>query len=158
MNYRHGIKVADVHREYCCWRNMLHRCNVEKNKQYKDYGERGITVCEQWRNNFKQFLKDIGPRPPNPTGNRKTEYSIDRIDNSKGYFPGNCKWSTRSEQQRNRRATKSHCNSIMVMYQNEMKPLKEIGALLNLHKTTLFARYRKGDRGERLVRATSRTQ
>jgi hypothetical protein len=74
---------------------MMQRCGNPNNPQFKDYGERGITVCERWKT-FKNFLTDMGVRPEGLT--------LDRKDNNKGYTPDNCKWSTKQEQQRNMRS------------------------------------------------------
>lgn len=79
---------------YHVWSGMIARCCDVGNKRYKDYGGRGITVCERWMN-IENFCEDMGARPLGK--------SLDRIDNCRGYYPENCKWSTRSEQQRNRR-------------------------------------------------------
>jgi hypothetical protein len=81
--------------EYNSWNNMKIRCNNPNHKGYKDYGGRGITICTEWLNSFQQFYKDMGPKPIGTT--------LDRIDNNKGYEPSNCKWSTYSEQAKNRR-------------------------------------------------------
>jgi hypothetical protein len=80
---------------YKSWHTMMQRCGNPNNPQFKDYGERGITVCERWKV-FKNFLTDMGVRPEGLT--------LDRKDNSKGYTPDNCKWSTKQEQQRNTRS------------------------------------------------------
>ncbi len=77
---------------------MLGRCYNKKGKAYKDYGERGITVCEQWRNNYWQFHKDMFPKPPGLT--------LERRDNDANYTPENCYWATRKVQQRNQRVTR----------------------------------------------------
>lgn len=78
---------------------MINRCYNPKSKAYKDYGGRGITVCPQWRYNFKQFYADMAPRPDGKT--------IDRYpDNDGNYEPGNCRWATRKEQQRHQRVTR----------------------------------------------------
>jgi hypothetical protein len=82
--------------EYRVWASMKDRCSNSKNKRYKDYGGRGIDVCQRWKDSFTNFLEDMGARP-------SPQHSIDRIDNNMGYIPDNCKWSTRSEQQRNKR-------------------------------------------------------
>jgi hypothetical protein len=73
---------------------MRRRCENPGNKQYKDYGGRGIMVCERWHR-FENFLADVGERPAG--------LSLDRIDNDGNYEPGNVRWSTRSEQSLNKR-------------------------------------------------------
>ena len=83
--------------EYQAWLSMIARCENPKNKSYKDYGARGITICERWRHSFINFLKDMGTRP--------NGMSIDRLDNDKGYDKDNCAWRGKLEQAYNRRAT-----------------------------------------------------
>lgn len=84
--------------EYQAWASMLDRCSNSKSASYKNYGERGIFVCDEWRN-FEVFYRDMGDRP-------SKRHSIDRIDNEDGYHPANCKWSLPHEQQQNTRQTK----------------------------------------------------
>jgi len=82
--------------EYFVWFSMISRCTKTNSSSYKNYGGRGITVCKRWLNSFKLFYKDMGSRPDNT-------FSIERINNDRGYKPSNCKWATRSEQRRNMR-------------------------------------------------------
>lgn len=110
---------------YKSWHTMMQRCNNPNNTQYKDYGGRGITVCERWFV-FKNFLADMGVRPEGMT--------LDRKNNSKGYTPRNCKWSTRSEQQRNRR------NNNVWAYKGEHKTVAEWAEQLGMKRHSLYMR------------------
>lgn len=88
----HGMSRTPVHRS---WLSMLTRCNNPNSISYPRYGGRGIKVCNRWRK-FEHFYADMGDRPAGT--------SLDRINNTGDYEPGNCKWSTPSEQQNNTRA------------------------------------------------------
>lgn len=83
--------------EYHSWAAMLERTRNPKQRSWKNYGARGITVCERWqgKHGFENFFADMGNRPE-----RKT---LDRIDNAGNYEPSNCRWATATEQRRNQR-------------------------------------------------------
>lgn len=80
------------------WESMKQRCTNPNSPDYSNYGGRGISVCERWRNSFDAFLSDMGDRPKGKT--------LSRIDNDGNYEPSNCTWATVLEQQRNTRVTR----------------------------------------------------
>ena len=84
--------------EYRAWANAKNRCTNPKNQSYKDYGARGIAMAPIFMGSFKTFFEEVGVKP-------SAEHSLDRIDNSKGYEPGNLRWATRTQQNRNSRHT-----------------------------------------------------
>lgn len=93
----HGMaRRGQRHPLYATWCSMIARCENTSQRRYSDYGGRGITVCERWRDSFPTFLADMGERPA-------LGMSIDRIDNDGHYEPGNVRWATAVEQNRNKR-------------------------------------------------------
>lgn len=111
-------------REYRAYRAMLRRCLNPKHKSFQDYGGRGITVCERWKESFEVFYADMGPSPG-------SGYSIDRIDNNLGYTPDNCRWGTAEQQNNNRRS----CH--YVEYGGEKLTVSQLARKLGVHRRTL---------------------
>lgn len=95
MGKTHGMTGTP---EHLAWMDMFQRCDNPNNARFKDYGGRGIRICEQWRGptGFASFLTSMGRRP-------SSEYSLERVDNDGHYAPANCKWATWEEQYSNRR-------------------------------------------------------
>ena len=96
MYNRHGMTGTP---EYRAWLHMKDRCFNPNNKQYLDWGGRGITVCDRWKNSFENFFADMGLKPT-------PKHSIDRIDNDGDYCPDNCRWSTSKDQNNNKRSNR----------------------------------------------------
>lgn len=88
-------KITD-HPLYSTWMGMRKRCYNPKHDSYKNYGGRGIVLCDRWFKSFIDFANDMGPKPDK-------SYTIDRINNDGMYEPGNCKWSSPAEQALNKR-------------------------------------------------------
>ena len=98
---KHGMHKSP---EHGAWTDMKGRCLNIKNKRYKDYGGRGITIYTPWLK-FENFFADMGARPGKG-------YSLDRIDNNGNYEPGNCRWATWAVQFANRRTSKLNENKV----------------------------------------------
>lgn len=117
--------------EYICWNNIKDRCRNKNNFQYKDYGERGIVVCDRWLYSFSNFLEDMGEKPSNA-------HSIDRIDVNGNYCPENCRWATNEQQCSNKR------NSVLLLFDGEIKTLTKWASIFDMSPKTLKWRLFKG--------------
>lgn len=120
----HGLSYIP---EYRAWQTMRLRCTVPTNRAYANYGGRGITVCERWLDSPENFIADMGPKP-------SPAHELDREDNEKGYSPENCRWVTRTVNDRNRRS------NVMIEFRGETRAMVEWCEMLNIPQDT--ARYR----------------
>ena len=111
------IKLMTTHgqsraRIYQIWRGMNNRCLNKKSRAYKDYGKRGITICDEWLK-FPPFYKWAMSH-----GYKKT-LTIERVDNDLGYYPDNCVWATRTKQQHNRRMPQNNTSGHVGVHWNK---------------------------------------
>lgn len=133
---KHGLSSTPEHR---VWRGIKERCYNPKNERYSDYGQRGITMSDEWRDNFEAFYRDMGPRP-------SPDHSIDRIENDKGYYKGNCRWATDEVQARNKR------NNVLIEYNGTTKTLSEWCRELGLSRPAVNGRMLRGMTFEEAIR------
>lgn len=117
--------------EYQVWNTMIQRCYNPNSSSYHDYGARGITVCQEWRDSFAVFIADMGRRP-------SAKHSIERIDNSGPYCKANCKWATRIEQGSNKR------NNRWIEFRGETKTLAQWSRSIGIGTANLNWRLRVG--------------
>lgn len=117
---------------------MKDRCLNKRGDMYKDYGARGITVCDRWRDSFEAFLEDMGPRP-----SRKHE--LDRRDNEGPYSAENCQWSTKHEQANNKR------NNILVTVGADTMTVAQWGRKMGVSDFMIHKRLKRGWAAEEAV-------
>lgn len=117
--------------EYAIWIGVLRRCCKSTRDEYERYGGRGVTACNRWRDSFEAFYADMGPRP-------SPQHSIDRIDNNRGYEPGNCRWATAKEQQRNKR------NNRMLTHDGRTQCATDWAEEVHITRGCLLERLRRG--------------
>jgi hypothetical protein len=125
---KHGMTDTPTHKS---WVAMRTRCLKPYAKSYKNYGGRGVKVCERWRYSFEAFLADMGPRPG-------PEYSLDRIDNDGNYEPSNCRWATMTQQASNRRGI------TWIVIDEVRRPLAEWSRISGIRRKTIWTRIRLG--------------
>ena len=116
---------------------MVQRCTNPKHPKWKNYGGRGIKVCDRWLQ-FVNFSTDMGVRPAGTT--------LDRMDGSKGYEPGNCRWATNEEQHNN----KMRCR--YVEYNGARMSISQLGRKVGVYPEKLAIRLRRGWSLERAIR------
>lgn len=134
----HGMSHEPI---YKTWQDMIARCTNPKDTGYPRYGKRGITVCDEWRHSFQAFYDHVSQLP-----NYGIEgYTLDRTDNSFGYFPGNVGWATIAEQNRNQRT------NILITYNDKTQCLTDWAIELNMSVSTLYSRIHKGWNVERAL-------
>ena len=116
---------------YHIWIGMKARCLNKNSTGYKNWGGRGIIICNRWlgKDGFINFYKDMGKRPENKT--------LDRKNNNKGYYKGNCRWITQKEQMNNTRI------NYFLTYSGKTKTVSQWAEKLKINKSTLFSRLRR---------------
>ncbi len=137
----HGHAGGVASKTYYIWSSMLARCRTTTHAAYSDYGGRGINVCDEWME-YSRFLSDMGERPHGK--------SLDRIDNDLGYSAENCRWSTRKEQNNNRR------NNVRLTLDGVEKTLAEWSSQMGIRRETVSKRLLRGWSVERALTAPVR--
>lgn len=130
----------DEKRLYRIWQKMKERCNNPSNKDFKDYGARGICICNEWDNNFENF-KDWAL-----ANGYDNSLSIDRIDVNKKYEPSNCRWVNQLTQCNNKR------NNICFEYEGVVHTATEWGRILNINPNNMYRYYHKGLTLEEIIK------
>lgn len=139
---KHGHSQGSL--EYVSWLGMRARCRNPKNRSWKNYGGRGISVCSRWES-FEAFLTDMGYAP-------SSKYTIERRNNELGYYPENCCWISKAEQGKNTRRV------IRLSIDGVEKPLREWSHIFGLQEGTVYARYHLGIRDVEKLFAPTRRQ
>ncbi len=134
-NATHRGKGTPTHNT---WSAMKQRCADPNHAQFQYYGGRGVSVCHRWAESYEVFLADMGERPAG--------MSIERINTNGNYEPGNCKWATDHEQQRNRRST------ILVERNGVKRCVKDWCEELGLNTDRVYGRIRRGESPEKALR------
>lgn len=136
INSTHSLRKT---RLYNIWRGIKIRCFNQNSRAYKNYGGNGITMYNEWKDNFKSFYDW------SMSNGYTDELSIDRIDNNKGYFPDNCRFVDKIVQANNKR------NNRLLTYNGETHTVAEWGRILNISRSTLFSRLNMGWTVERML-------
>jgi len=115
---------------YRSWALMVQRCTDSRRASFRNYGGRGIAVCRRWRESFSAFLADAGERPPG--------HELDRVDNEKGYEPGNVQWSSKKTQANNRRTNR------FIEHDGKRLTVTQWAEALGLNRMTIYTRLARG--------------
>lgn len=130
--WKHGASIdPSLKKEYTAWENMKFRCLNPKAPGFARYGGRGITICDEWANDFAAFLRDVG-RAPSP------KLSLDRIDNDRGYEPGNVRWADAATQAGNKQRAR------LVTVDGQEMCLKQACERLGINYGMVTARVQRG--------------
>lgn len=130
MNTKHGCgRRSSQTPEYKAWRKMRARCKYPGLKN-KSYFAKGIKVCERWQD-FANFLSDMGLKPT-------ARHSLNRIDNNQGYFPANCNWATRGEQDRNK------TTNVFIEFNGRHYCQKDFAEIFGVTDATIIAKFHQG--------------
>jgi len=124
----HGLTETD---EYKIWCGIKRRCFNKNEPGFKHYGERGITMCQEWKDSFLSFYNYMGKRP-------SKDYSIERKENEKNYEPGNCIWATKEMQMNNMRS--NHFHTI----DGTRKTMTQWSRFYGIDSRTVFGRLSQG--------------
>lgn len=136
-----GIRLSEINRThgfgyenplYRKWAKIKDRCYQKSNISYKNYGDRGIIMCDEWKNDFMSFYNWA------MANGYKENLTIDRIDVNGNYEPNNCRWATKKEQANNRR------NNVIIEYNEERHTIQEWCEKLNVKYSILYNRLRRG--------------
>lgn len=127
--YVHGMEGTSA---YNCYYAMRDRCGNPNSKRYKDWGGRGIGICDRWMRGFVYFWQDMGPT-------YREGLTIERRDNDKGYSPDNCYWTTMHDQTRNRRS-----NIWVRLVDGREMILADAAAVFGIRQNVAYARLRNG--------------
>lgn len=133
---KHGMAKT---RLYKAWTNMRNRCNLIKDKEYQNYGGRGIKVCDEWQNSFETFMEWAMSHGYDNT------LTIDRINVDGNYEPSNCRWITRQEQNNNRTI------NVNLTHNGVTHTLREWSVITGMNYSTLQGRVRRGWKTEDIL-------
>lgn len=125
----HGLRHTRIHN---IWRGIKQRCYNSKRKSFVFYGGRGITMCDEWNNDFMSFYNW------SMSNGYSDNLTIDRIDVNGNYEPNNCRWATKKEQMNNMRTNR------LLTYNGETHTIAEWSDILNVGGKTLYSRLQKG--------------